>query len=73
MTTVYVGNDGTSYGAGTDDSCGVIPNDLTDVGAIFDSVTITGNVCVAVPSDKVVGGGWAVTNSRNSAVFIAAV
>lgn len=68
----FVGNDGTSYGAGEDDYCGVIPNDWMNMQSVFDTATLTGNVCVAVPSGLVEGGTWAVSNMVSDTLFIAA-
>jgi hypothetical protein len=72
LSTKFVGNDGTSYDTGEDDYCGVVPNDWMSLGAIFDTTTVTGNVCVSVPTAVIPGGTWAVSNSNNAAVFIAA-
>jgi len=73
LSVKFVGNDGTSYGSGPDDYCGVVPGDWLNIQPVFDSTTVTGNVCVSVPADKIEGGTWAVTNSTNDAVFVSAI
>ncbi|MFS0699542.1 hypothetical protein AB6N24_06165 [Cellulomonas sp. 179-A 4D5 NHS] len=72
LTVKYVGSDGTSYGSGPDDYCGVVPDDWSSTQAVFDSATVAGNFCVSVPSAVAQGGTWVVTNVANDAVFIAA-
>jgi len=63
LSTKFVGSDGNTYGTGTDDYCGVIPGNLTDVGEMYAGATATGNVCVSVPTAAVDGGRWTVEES----------
>ena len=72
LSPTFVGSDGTSYGIGTDDDCGDVPDDWAELGPVFESTTVTGNVCVSVPSDVITGGAWVVSNSENAAVTITA-
>lgn len=60
LSIQFVGSGGNTFGTGTDDYCGVIPNDLSDAGEMFAGATAEGNVCVSVPSDQVEGGVWMV-------------
>jgi hypothetical protein len=59
----FVGSDNRTY----DDSCGVIPNPLNDVGALYKGGSAQGNVCVAVPADA--EGLWTVSTSFGDPVF----
>jgi hypothetical protein len=52
--------DGTAFGTGDDDLCGLLPNDLFEVGEMSTDDSATANVCVAVPADAIDGGVWAV-------------
>ena len=58
--------DGTSgTGCYTDDM-------LHSQGSVYDDgAVVTGDICVAVPTDKVPGGLWRVSNSVNDSVWIA--
>jgi hypothetical protein len=76
VTVTYTGNDsgtpwldlafdfvdsaGNTSGTGEEDYCGVIPNDLFDVGEMFPDASGSGNVCAVVASDQVDGGVWIV-------------
>lgn len=51
----FVGSDNRTY----DDSCGVIPDSLGDVGELYSGGTAQGNKCVTVPAGA--DGLWAVT------------
>jgi hypothetical protein len=42
----FVGADNRTH----DDSCGVIPDPLSDVGALYKGGSAQGNVCVALPA-----------------------
>jgi len=50
-TWKVVGSEGNSF----DDSCGVIPNNISDAGETFSGASITGNVCKAVQKDQLPG------------------
>lgn len=56
----YHGSDGTAYGSGEDDLCGLIPNDLFEVGELSTDDSATANICMAVPADAVEGGTWSI-------------
>ena len=49
--TSIVGGQGNTF----DESCGVIPNDITDTGETFPGGTVTGYECVAAPVDQFEG------------------
>lgn len=72
LTFQYVAADGsTSFDpfAGTMCSTG---SDLYSQGSVFqDGAVVTGDVCIALPGDKVQGGLWRVSNSINDSVWIA--
>jgi hypothetical protein len=53
----FVGSDNRTY----DDSCGVIPDPFSDVGALYKGGSAQGNVCVAVPAGA--EGLWTVSTS----------
>jgi hypothetical protein len=59
----FVGSDNRTY----DDSCGVIPDPLSDVGALYKRGSAQGNVCVAVPAGA--EGLWTVSTSFGDPVF----
>jgi hypothetical protein len=59
----FVGSDNRTY----DDSCGVIPNPLSDVGALYKGGSAQGNACVAVPAGA--EGLWTVSTSFGDPVF----
>jgi hypothetical protein len=52
----FLGKSGRIY----NDWCGVIPQDLDDVGDLYPGASATGNYCVAVPATEVSGGRWRV-------------
>lgn len=68
LSFAFHGSDGNTFGTGSDDYCGVIPNDLMDVGEMFQGASASGAVCVSVPADQISGGAWIVeeTFSFNS-------
>ncbi|MFF2087320.1 hypothetical protein ACFVVM_26400 [Nocardia sp. NPDC058176] len=51
----YYGSSGNTYST-YNDSCGVIPDPLRDVGELYPGATGTGNQCFAVPADQIAGG-----------------
>lgn len=60
LSIQFVGSGGNTYGTGTDDYCGVIPQPLMDLGEMYNGATGMGNHCVSVPSGEVEGGTWVV-------------
>jgi len=46
-----VGNQGNTF----EESCGVIPNDLSDQGDVYPGGVITGDECIIVPRDQIEG------------------
>jgi hypothetical protein len=56
LTFSYVGAAGNTFGSGSDDDCGVIPNDLSDVGEMFPNAEATGNECFSVPIEQIDAG-----------------
>lgn len=60
LRITFVGVGGNSFGTGSDDYCGVIPDPMHDAGEVFAGATASGNECVAVASDQVAGGSWSV-------------
>ena len=50
-----VGSRGNTFGTSMDDSCGVIPDALSDEGELFSGAVAEGNRCVSVASDQVDG------------------
>ena len=62
----FVGSDNRTY----DDSCGVIPNPLNEVGALYKGGSAQGNVRVAVPAGA--EGLWTVCTSFGDPVFFRA-
>lgn len=63
LSVKFVGTDGNTYGTGSDDYCGVIPANLSDLGEMYAGASGAGNVCVSVPSTAVDGGAWSVEES----------
>lgn len=51
-----VGGKGNTYGTGSKDYCGVIPNPLDETGETFPDGTVSGNACVSVPASQLDGG-----------------
>ncbi len=51
-----VGASGNSFGDGFDDSCGVIPDDLFNMGETFAGGIVSGNVCVSAETSQIDGG-----------------
>lgn len=68
-----LGAAGNTYGTGMQDSCGVIPNPLSDHGELFPGATATAKVCTSVPTEQVEGATWIVEQpfTSNSRVFFA--
>lgn len=63
----FVGSDNRTYG----DSCGVIPNPLSDIGDLYKNGVAKGNTCVAVPAGA--DGLWTVsTGFGGNPVFFSA-
>ena len=62
----FVGSDNRTY----DDSCGVIPDSLNDVGQLYNGGVAKGNACVAAPAGA--DGLWAVTTGLGDPVFFSA-
>lgn len=60
LTIEFYGSGGNTFGTGSDDFCGVIPDDLSDHGEMFPDATATGNVCKSVPIDQIEDGAWIV-------------
>lgn len=52
--------------------CGVIPNDVLALGAMYAGAEAYANICVAVPRDAVSGGTWKVTSvvDPSASIFI---
>ena len=63
LAVKFVGSDNRTY----DDSCEVIPDPLSDVGALYKGGSAQGNVCVAVPAGA--EGLWTVSTSFGDPVF----
>ena len=59
MTTKFLGSQGNTF----DDSCGVIPKDISDEGETFPGANVAGNLCFAVPSNQIAGGSLLVESS----------
>lgn len=55
VTVKFVGSDNRTY----EDSCGVLPNPLSDIGDLYPGGSATGNTCVAVPAGA--NGLWALS------------
>jgi hypothetical protein len=66
LTFEFVGTDSVTYS----DYCGVIPNDLADVGELYDGGVAEGNVCIAVPAGA--DGLWTVSALFGDPVFLTA-
>jgi hypothetical protein len=59
------------FGSASADSCGVIPNALSDTGELYPEGSSRGNVCVSVPADQLIGANWIVKASfRGGEVFV---
>lgn len=71
LSIEFVGSQGNTFGTGSDDYCGVIPNDLSNVGEMHNGASGSGNVCVSVPADQIEGGVWSVSTWFGSPVYIA--
>jgi hypothetical protein len=66
ISVKFVGSDNVTY----DDSCGVIPSPLSDVGDLYKGGTAKGNVCVAVPAGA--NGLWSVATLFGDPAFFKA-
>lgn len=57
LAWMVLGSGGNTYGGGgaMEDSCGTIPSDLIEGGEQFPDSTVTGNICVSVPTDQLDG------------------
>lgn len=62
----FVGADGVTY----EDRCGVIPDDLDDVGELYEGGVAEGNTCVVVPEGA--EGLWTLTAGWSDPVFFVA-
>lgn len=75
LTFGYQGPDGSAFGDVEDDFCGLIPNDLFEVGELGPGESATANVCVSVPAEQVDGGVWMVEDlwalDESSRTFVA--
>ena len=70
----FVGSAGNTFGSGTDDDCGVIPDEVYEQGELYPGATAEANVCASVPSEQVQGGTWVVEESftfEDNKVFFA--
>lgn len=56
---VFVSSDGVTY----KDKCGYVPlpNQLETGQELYTDATVTGNICVTVPTDKIDGGVWRIS------------
>lgn len=63
LTFDFVDAAGNTAGTDMESYCGVIPNDIADVGEMFAGASATGNVCLSLPADQVEGGAWIVSDS----------
>lgn len=67
----YVAADGTSFDGTSGTGC-YTDDMLHSQGSVYDDgAVVTGDICVAVPTDKVPGGLWRVSNNVNDSVWIA--
>ncbi|SEE36794.1 hypothetical protein [Jiangella alba] len=66
LTFQFVGSDSVTYS----DYCGVIPNDLADVGELYEGGVAEGNICVAVPAGA--DGLWTVSTTFGEPLFLTA-
>jgi len=66
----YVAADGTSYNGASGSMC-YTPTMLHSAGTLYqDGATATGDVCIALPTDKIPGGLWRVSNQQNDNLWI---
>lgn len=66
LTVEFVGDDGVTYS----DRCGVLPDNLNDVGELYEGGKAKGNVCVTVPEGA--KGLWTLTVGWGDPVFFTA-
>ncbi|MBU4216018.1 MAG: hypothetical protein KJ792_15365 [Actinobacteria bacterium] len=71
LTYSYVGADGTAYNGSTGTPCATATALIMAEPLWADGDTATGDVCVAVPSDKVEGGLWRVVNGQGTGLYFA--
>ncbi|MBE7698702.1 hypothetical protein H9623_00070 [Oerskovia sp. Sa1BUA8] len=65
----YVAADGTSFDVTSGTMC-FTNGALYNAGTLYADGTSTGDVCIAVPVDKLPGGLWRVANIQNDNVWI---
>ena len=72
-TTIdFLGSDNVVYNDFSDQSCGVVPNDVTDINDLYPGGSATGNECAVVPTSAVEGGKWRVrTDFTDAERFVA--
>ena len=59
----FVGNDGIVYDDGVSDQwCGVVPNDVLDLGEMYAGASAYGLDCVPVRTSAIAGGTWRVSD-----------
>lgn len=66
----YVGNNGIVYDDGISPGCGVVPNQVSDLGDMYPGATATGNECVPVPTSAIPGGMWRVSGETFPTNFV---
>lgn len=69
LTFEFVTASGRAYGSSGNSYCGVIPDDLTQIGTLYSGATATGNVCAQVPTGDIAGGEWSVSNGVKKLFF----
>lgn len=70
LTFEYVAADGTSFDALSGTPCSTFSSIYTAGTLYTDGTTATGDVCIALPVEKVPGGLWRVANVENDNVWI---
>ncbi|GCE37834.1 hypothetical protein Rhow_000680 [Rhodococcus wratislaviensis] len=58
-----LGSSNNVFGSASADSCGVIPNALSDTGELYPRGTSRGNICISVPAEQLTGANWIVEAS----------
>lgn len=57
----FIGSNGVAYSAWEkSQSCGVVPDDASEIGDMYAGATAKGNECAVVPTKAVAGGVWRV-------------
>jgi hypothetical protein len=70
VSFTYVAADGTSYDGSVGTMC-FTDNMIYNQGTVYQGgVTVSGDVCMAVPADKVAGGLWRAANVQNDNVWM---